>query len=167
MASSRRAPSIHRSAPGGRRPRKKRGLLWVLLLSALPVAATVVVLLLPEERQQALLAKIPPGAGRWAVAAVVAFATMALLAWVVLPLLHHGSGWLRVRWHALADRPLGVRILLSPVLALVEAAWLGLQALFAVDAFLIILAAFLGLLFTIRIAEPGLLPGIAEGLGGP
>jgi len=163
----RQRTSIHRQAPGARR-RGKAGktLKALLLLSALPVAATVVVLVLPRDKQEALLAKIPPGGGRYALAAVVAFAAMALLAWVVLPLLHLASAWLRGRWLSLTDRSRGARILLGPVQVVLEATWLAFQALFAMDAFLILLAAFLGLLFTIRIVDPGLLPGIASGLGG-
>jgi hypothetical protein len=134
---------------------------------ALPVLAAAVVLLLPEEQQQAMLAKVPEGAGGWAVAAVVSFASMALLAWAALPLIHHASGWLRGRWMGLAERPLGTRVALSPLQAGIELLWLFFQALFAVDAFLIILAAFLGFVFVIRIVEPGILPGIAQGLGGP
>jgi hypothetical protein len=157
--------SIHRGLPPRRgRPKRKKVLVVVLLASALPVIAAVVVAVLPDDKRAALLAKIPEGGAGWAIAAGVAFAAMALLAWAVLPLLHHGSGWLRGIWFRLTDRPRGARVVLSPVIAAVEAAWLGLQALFAMDAFLILLAAALGLLFTIRIIEPGLLPGVAQGL---
>lgn len=160
-------PAFRSARREGVRPRKKKkgAIIGVLLLCALPVAAAIVVALLPTEKQQAMLSKLPEGAGRWGIAALVAFATMALLAWVVLPILHRASGWLRGLGRPYFERGVVGRVLFAPVQVLLEAVWLFFQALFAIDAFLIILAAFLGLLFILRVMDPTILPGVMSDLG--
>jgi len=90
---------------------------------------------------------------------------MALLAWVVLPILHRASGWLRGLSRPYFERGVAGRILLAPLQVVLEAVWLVFQALFAMDAFLIILAAFLGLLFILRVMDPTILTGVLSNLG--
>ena len=147
---------------GGGRTRKKGkgGIIAFLLASAAPIAAAAFWFAQPEERRQQILDKIPAGAGGRAIAAGIAFGSLLLLARVALPAFHGASGALRGLLFRIREKPKALRILLFPVEFLVYLVWLGIQLLFAVDAFLIIVAAFVGLLLVIRIVKPDILPGI-------
>ena len=144
------------------RPRKKGkgGLIAFLLASAVPIAAAVAWFALPEERRQGILDKIPSGAGGRAIAAGVAFGSLLLLARVALPAFHGASGALRGVLFRIREKPKALRILLFPVELVVYLLWLLVQMLFAVDAFLIVVAALVGLLLVIRIVKPDFLPDI-------
>lgn len=135
-----------------------------LLASAVPVGAVVFWLLLPEEKRQLLAEKIPEGWGGRALAAGAAFGVMALLAWVALPAFHNASNALRaLRARMASAKPL-VRVLLFPVELLLGLVWFLLQLLFAIDAFLIVASALIGLLLAIRIVYPDFLPTVLQGL---
>lgn len=159
-----RRRGIRRGGRGGddeRKPRKKkRGIVAFLLASAVPLAAIGVWVAQPEERKQAILEKVPSGVGGRAIAAGVSFGILLLLARIALPAFHGASGALRAALFRLREKPKAVRILLFPVEFLVYLLWLGLQLLFAVDAFLILVAAAVGLLLVIRIIKPDFLPAI-------
>lgn len=149
-----------REDDGRPRRKKKRGLVAFLLASAVPLAAVGFWVAQPEERRQQILDKIPSGAGGRALAAGVAFGSLLLLARVALPAFHGASGALRGVLLKIREKPKALRVLLFPVEFLVYLLWLGLQLLFAVDAFLIVVAAAVGLLLVIRIVKPDLLPGV-------
>ena len=142
------------------RKKKKRGILAFLLASAVPLAAVGIWLVQPEERKQQILEKVPSGVGGRALAAGAAFGILLLLARVALPAFHGASTALRGVLLRLREKPKALRVLLFPVELLVYLLWLGLQLLFAVDAFLILVAAAVGLLLVIRIVKPDILPGI-------
>lgn len=159
----RRAPPRGRHGRGGDDAparKKKRGILAFLLASAVPLAAVGFWLAQTEERKQELLDKVPSGVGGRAIAAGVAFGTLLLLARVALPAFFGASGALRGLLVRFREKPRALRVLLFPVEFLVYLLWLGLQMLFAVDAFLILVAAAVGLLLVIRIVKPDILPGI-------
>lgn len=149
-----------------REPRRKRrgGLIAFLIGSAVPIGALVVYAVLPQEKRDALAEKIPEGAGGRAITAAVAFGILALLAWVALPAFHNASGRIRDVLHRMRGQPMGLRVLLFPVYAVVWLFWFTLQMLFAVDAFGIIVLAFVALLLAIRIVEPDFLPAVLSNL---
>ena len=140
--------------------KKKRGIIAFLLASAVPLAGVGIWLAQPEERKQQILDKVPSGVGGRALAAGAAFGILLLLARIALPAFHGASNALRGVLFRLREKPKGLRILLFPVEFLVYLLWLGLQMLFAVDAFLIIVAAAVGLLLVVRIVKPDLWPDI-------
>ena len=63
-------------------------------------------------------------------------------------------------------RPPVLRVLLFPFELLLGIVWLCLQLLFALDAFLIIACALIGLLLIVRILVPDLLPQVLPHLAG-
>jgi hypothetical protein len=134
-----------------------------LIASAVPLAGIGWYVLQPEERRQALLDKLPSGAGGRAIQAGIAFGILILLARVALPAFHGASGSLGAAIGRIDQAKMGVRIVLFPVRALLWLLWFSMQLLFAVDAFLILVAAVVGLLLTIRIVKPDFLPGVLEG----
>jgi hypothetical protein len=144
-----------------RKTKKRRGgALAFLLAGALPAAAVVWFFLQPAEQRQALLDKIPSGVGGRALTAAIAFGVMLVLAFVALPAFHGTSGALRGILARLRAKPLGVRILLFPVEAVVWVVWFLAQMLFAVDAVLVLAAGLATLLLVLRIVKPDLLPGL-------
>ena len=132
----------------------------------MPLAAIGWYVLQPPQQREALWQKLPSGAGGRAIQAGIAFGILILLARVALPAFHGASASLGGLIGRIDEARLGFRILLFPIRALVWLAWFALQLLFAVDAFLILLAAVVGLLLTIRIAYPDFLPGVLEGVTG-
>lgn len=149
-----------------REGRRRRGGLGVFLLaSAVPVAGAVALVVLPAGTREPLLARIPPGVGGRALAAGVAFGAMALLAWVALPAFHNASGVLAGLGAGLGRRGRLVRLVLLPFEAILGFGWLALQALFALDVFLILATGLAGLLLAVRIADPSFLPGVLPNLG--
>jgi hypothetical protein len=131
-----------------------------LLASALPLAAVVLFFLQPRERREELLEKIPEGIGGRAVSAGIAFGILLLLARVALPAFHGASTGLQHTLARMRSRRGALRVLLFPVEGLLGLAWFLMQLLFAVDAFLIVACALVGLLLVARIVQPGLLPDI-------
>lgn len=163
-ADEERAPT-RRGLASRRRTKDRGGWIAFLVASAIPVGALVFFFLQPEAKRQAVLDRFE-GRGGAALAAGVAFGVMALLAWVALPAFHKTSSVLRgVLARIRTQKPL-LRVLLFPVEFVVWLMWFLGQILFAVDAFLIIAAALIGLLLTIRIVVPDFLPGILTSLGG-
>lgn len=163
-------PDVPASTPRrerGRRPRKKGkgGLIARLIVLAIPLGTAIVVTLLPEEQRQNLLNQLPEGVGGRILATLFVFGAMAALAWVVLPLVHHAARGVWGLVQRLKEKPNPSRILLWPVRLVVWCVWFGLQCVFAVNAFLIVLAALVGLVLTIRIIEPGFLPQVLQGMG--
>jgi hypothetical protein len=155
-----RAPE-RRPRPGrGERRRGRGGLGAFLLASAIPAGLIGWFLLQPPERRQELLDKVPSGAGGRAIAAGVAFGTLALLAWVALPAFHASSQGIRASLQGLRARGPAARAVLFPVEALLGLLWFLLQLLFALDAFLIVALALVGLLLAARIVDPSILPGV-------
>jgi hypothetical protein len=154
----------------GKKERKKgkRGLIAFLLASAVPVAAAVFWLAQTEERREEILDKIPDrdGAGGRAVAAAITFGILILLARVALPAFHGASGALGGLLARMREKPKAIRVLLFPVEFVVYLGWLFLQMLFAVDAFLIIACALIGLLLVIRIVQPDFLSGVLPEFAG-
>ena len=133
-------PDVPASTPRrerGRRPRKKGkgGLIARLIVLAIPLGTAFV------------------------------FGAMAALAWVVLPLVHHAARGVWGLVVRLKEKPNPSRLLLWPVRLVVWCVWFGLQCVFAVNAFLIVLAALVGLVLTVRIIEPGFLPQMLQGMG--
>ena len=148
-----------------RRKKDRGGLVAFLVASAIPLGGLAFFFLQPPAKRQAVLDRFE-GRGGTALAAGLAFGIMALLAWVALPAFHRASGLLQgVLARIRRARPV-VRVLLFPVEFGVWLFWFLGQVLFAVDAFLIIAAALIGLLLTIRIVVPEFLPGILTSLGG-
>lgn len=174
MSAGRRPPPagpgpVERGAPPARRPRaaaRRRGGLGVFLLAgALPAAAAVWIATRPAAERDALLARIPAGWAGRAAHAAIAFGVMLVLARVALPAFHGASGALRRASDRLAARRGLVRVLLAPVEALVGLLRLLVQALFAVDAALIVAAGLVLLLLVLRIARPDTLPDLLPTLG--
>ncbi len=140
--------------PEPRAKKKKRGrggIVAFLIASAVPLAGIGWFALQPEEKREALLAKIPTGAGGRALQAGIAFGILILLARVALPAFHGASASLGGLIGRIDQAKMGWRIVLFPVRALLWLLWFLLQLLFAVDAFLILVAGVVGLLLTIRI----------------
>lgn len=135
-----------------------------LLASAAPLAALVWFLLQPEDRRKALADKIPEGVGGRAITAAIAFGVLVLLARVALPAFHAASASLQGVLGRIRSARKVFRVLLFPVEGIVWLSWFLLQLLFAVDAFLILVAAVVGLLLAIRIVQPDFLPGVLPDL---
>jgi len=123
-------------------------------------------LALPAGRRDAVLDKIPDGVGGRALVAGIAFAGMALLAWVALPAFHHASRRLGGVLTRLGERRGFVQVLLFPVHLGVWLLWFACQVLFAMDAFLILASACIGLLLAVRIVVPDFLPTILSRFAG-
>ena len=147
------------------RPRKKSkaGLFVKLAVLAVPASCAIAFAIMGEERRDALLGLLPEGAGQRIMAVVFAFGLMAALAWVVLPLVHHATRWVWRGVWKLKESP--ARALLWPVRFVVYIGWLLMQCAFAVTAFLIVLSALVGLVFTIRVIQPDFLPTLVQGFG--
>ena len=149
---------------GDKQRKRKGGIVAFLLASAVPLGALGWYTFMSDEQRASLAEKIPAGVGGRAIQAGIAFGILVLLARVALPAFHGASGSLGGVIARIDQARMGVRILLFPVRALVWLLWFCLQLLFAVDAFLIIVAGVVGLLLTIRILKPDFLPGVLEGL---
>lgn len=147
------------------RPRKKSkaGLILKLAVLAVPASCAIAFAIMGEERREALLGILPEGAGQRILAVLFAFGLMAALAWVALPLVHHATRWVWRGVRKLKESP--ARVLLWPVRFVVYLGWLAMQCAFAVTAFLIVLSALVGLVFTIRVIQPDFLPTLVQGFG--
>lgn len=151
---------------GGRRSGRKEkrasrgGVIAFLLVSALPVAGLVWFFLQPEERRQELLDLVPAGVGGRLLSAAIAFGLLIVLARVALPAFHGTSAALRGVLTRMRARPPALRALLFPVELLVGLLWFVVQLLFAIDAFLILATALIGLLLIARVVKPDLLPNV-------
>lgn len=145
------------------RPRKKSraGLIAKLVVLAIPASCAIAFAVMGQERRDALLGTLGEGAGQRLVAVVFAFGLMAALAWVALPLVHHTARWIWRGVGRLKEGP--ARLALWPVRFVVYVGWLAAQCAFAVTAFLIVLSALVGLVFTIRVVQPGFLPTLVQG----
>lgn len=174
------APAAGDARPGGRslptrpaggsrrlseRVKRKggRGALAVFVIANLALgAAAAWWFTRPEDQRQAALDKLGPGVGGRATAAGLAFGLLVVLAIVVLPGARAATAALARAQHWCRTRPMGLRILLFPVEAVVGLLWFLAQCLFAVDAIAILVTAAAFLLYVIRIAKPELftfLPG--------
>lgn len=144
------------------RPRRKgrRGILAFLLASAVPLGALGWWAFQTEERRREIGDRIPTGIAGRALAAGAAFGMLVLLARVALPAFFGASSGLRGVLGRMAAKPKAVRVLLFPFELVVYLLWLLLQMLFAVDAFLIVVAALVGLLLVVRIVKPDFLPAV-------
>jgi hypothetical protein len=140
-------------------PRRGRRVLVLFLLANLvPVAAAIwIATLTPDERRR-LVESIPAGVGGRALVAGIAFATLVVLARLVLPA---SRGSLELLARALAwfrRRPAGQRALLYPLEALTHLLWFVVQVLFALDAVAILGTGILFLMYVARILKPELFP---------
>ena len=92
--------------------------------------------------------------------AAVAFGILFVLAKVALPAFHNASKSLRIVMARFRDMPTAKRVLIFPAALVVWLGWFLLQMLFAMDAFLILVMGFVGLLLAVRIVMPNFLPGV-------
>jgi hypothetical protein len=125
-----------------------------------PLAAVVAYFLIPQETKDLLAEKIRGNVGGRAFAAGIAFAILLVLARIALPAFHNASKTLRgvmARFRAMATAK---RVLVFPAALAVWLLWFVLQLLFAMDAFLILVMGFVGLLLAVRIVLPNFLPGV-------
>jgi hypothetical protein len=160
-ADAARAPAPSRTRE--RRTPRKRGPGAVgafLLFGAAPVAALVWFLVQPQARRAEILARVPEGAGGRAIQAGICVVVLVGLARVALPAFHGTAATLRAGLQALRTRPPLLRALLLPFEALLWLLWFLVQALFAVDAVLIVATAAATLLLVARILKPDLLSDV-------
>jgi hypothetical protein len=152
---------------GVQRPKARgRGGLWAFLLAgALPVAGVAWLALMPQAQRDAFFAKIPEGWAGRASEAGLCFVVLLLLARVALPAFHNATAALRGAGARLAGRRGVLRVLLYPVELLVHLLLVLVQALFALDALLIVAAGLVLVLLMGRIVKPDWLPGILPMLG--
>ena len=152
---------------GVTRPKSRgRGGLGVFLLAgALPAGAVAWLALMPAEQRDAILGKIPEGWAGRASEAGICFLVLLLLARVALPAFHNSTALLRGVGARFAARRGALRVLLYPVELLVHLLLLVVQALFAIDALLIVAAGLVLILLVGRIVKPDWLPGILPMLG--
>jgi hypothetical protein len=142
------------------RPKRKGASALILFVAfgAAPVGVLVWWLFQPEERRQEILARIPEGAGRRAVEALVCLGVLVALARIALPAFHGAAAALRqARERGRTRRPL-LRVLLFPYDLLVWILWFLAQILFAVDAVLILVAGAALLLLVASIFKPEIMP---------
>jgi hypothetical protein len=149
-----------RGRDGAERRKGRGGWVAFLLASLVPAGALAWFFLQPEDRRKALLDQLPAGAGGRAVAAGVSFGVLVLLARVALPAFHGASGALRATLARFRARRGPLRALLFPVELVLGLVWFLFQLLFALDAFLILVCALVGLLLVVRIAYPALWPDV-------
>lgn len=143
-----------------RRPRKK-GLSAValfLLFGAAPAGVVLWFLVQPEWRREEILSKVPEGAGGRALKAGLCLVVLIVLARVALPAFHGAAAALRAGMAWIRARPRWQRVLLFPAEAFLWLLWFVVQALYAVDAVLILAAAASTLLLVVRILKPEFLP---------
>lgn len=143
-----------------RRPRSRRARrLRTILGAGLPLLALIVLVAIGPDRRADLLARLPDGAGRRALHAVVSFGALALLAWLALPLTHAFDVGLRRARAWFAARPRPARLALAPFegtgLLLAGGAWV----LFVANAILVLAVTALTLLFLLWVPFPGFLGG--------
>jgi hypothetical protein len=129
------------------------------LVGAVPAAAVVWFLLQPADRRRQILESVPAGAGGRALSAAAAFGVLLVLARIALPAVHAATRALAGLLARLRARRGVMRVLLFPVEAVLGILWFAAQALFAVDAALVVGAALLFVLLAARVVWPGLLPG--------
>lgn len=147
------------------RPRRRNtaGLILKLGVLAVPAGCAVAYGLMGDERREAILGALPEGAGNRILGVIFAFGAMAALAWVALPLVHHAARWI---WRGVGKlKESAASLVLWPVRFVVYIGWLLMQCAFAITAFLIVLSAIVGLVFTIRVIQPGFLPTLMQGFG--
>jgi hypothetical protein len=150
-------------APG--KSRGRGGLGVFLLAGALPAAAVAWLALMPAEQRDAILGKIPEGWAGRAAEAGICFLVLLLLARVALPAFHNSTALLRGVGARFAQRKGAMRVLLYPVELLLHLLLVLVQALFAIDAILIVAAGLVLILLMGRIVKPDWLPGILPTLG--
>jgi hypothetical protein len=145
-----------RDAP--RAGRGKRALVLFLLANLIPIGAVVWISTLSPEERRRLADTIPAGAGGRALVAGIAFATLVVLARLVLPAarasleaLARAMAWFR-------RQPVARRTLLYPAEAATSLAWFLVQILFALDAVAILGTAAVFLMYVARIVKPDLFP---------
>lgn len=151
-------------APEPRRPgrfvrRGRRGGLGIFLLAnAVPVGAAVWWFTRSAESRQAVLDQIPSGVPSRAAVAALCFVALLVLARVVLPAANGAVKALRAVRGRMRGRRGAARVLLLPVEGLVGLLELACQALFSVDAILVLATATLFVLYVIRIVKPAMFP---------